>query len=353
MDYYSRKHKEEYKQLIESYGVPEKYWSDAGAVKDFFDAFRLYGMPAKYYFELDFYNLKSKEERNDFVPPGRLVSIWKGVNNGPSRKTLDDKATFMKSFSKYINRDWLYVPDASFDEFFQFIKKHSAIMAKKNTGAGGFGISRFNNAIKTDEELKALYEEYIKEDILLEEEISQSGILHDINPSSVNCVRVCTLRVKDKVEVFQCFLKIGAPGACVDNIRQGGAFATINPETGVVNSVSYGELCSDKKKELLSGIDVLGMEIPYWKEVKNLVTEASVFVKDMLYVSWDVAIDESGKLYLIEGNTCGNTMWLKRGGEWQKIRKALIKSHKYLRFLLTYNIVLKLHTKELLEYSDL
>ena len=155
-NFYQKKHHEEYVELMNSYGAPKEYTTDPLIEKDFFEAFRLYGLPAKYYIELDLFNLKDKRERNKLVPPGRPVSIWKGINSTRSQKVLDNKAMFMERFSAFLHRDWLYVPHASYEEFTAFCNRNPRIIAKSNTGAGGFGIHRFDPSESND--LRSVYQ---------------------------------------------------------------------------------------------------------------------------------------------------------------------------------------------------
>ena len=350
---YARVHDRQYKNLMEEVGAPEYYINDPKVKEDYFDNLAKYGFPVKYYKELDFYEMADEARRDSYVAPGKLMAMWYGVNCGPSKKIFDNKVVYMKTFSKYLGRDWLYAPEASFEQFIDFCKRNPKMIVKHANGCGGKGIHVFEYKGQTNEDLKSVYERYKEDDCLIEEFIQQKGILHDLNPDSVNCVRICTMRFKDHVEIFQTFIKMGNGHVCVDNAGQGGIFAPIDKDTGIVNRIPYGTLWSEWPIHPVSGIEVKGIKIPCWEQVKELVLKASEEVPDLIYVSWDVAISEDGKLYLIEGNSCGDGMWLKEGGEWPVYMRAIKSNHKYLKYKLVYNYIIKFHTMEIMQYMDL
>ncbi len=350
---YARVHAGDYQWLMEQVDAPEHYKTDERVKEDYFKSLSLYGFPVKYYKELGFYEIKDEARRDSYVPPAKLMSMWLGVNSGPSRKLLDNKVACMETFSEFLNRAWIYVPRVSYEEFAEFCKRYPKMLVKRGTGSGGKGIHVFEYTGQGEKELKKLYRENVENDSLIEEFINQIGITHDLNPDSVNCVRICTMRFKDHVEIFQCFLKMGRGNVCVDNAGQGGIFAPIDVNTGIITRDAYGPIWSEFPVHPISGIKIKGIQIPHWNEVKDLVIKASEKVKDLVYVSWDVAVSDDGKLYLIEGNSCGDGMWLKEGGEWPVYKRAIRDHHKTLQYKLVYNYILKCHTQELMSYMDL
>lgn len=354
MKHYEKTHADKYVSLMKEVDAPDYYINDPEVRRDYFQCLGKYGLPVKYYKELEFYEMRDDEARRDsYVFPGKLMSTWYGVNSGPSRKILDDKLDFMKVFSDYINREWLYVKEASFKEFKSFMTKHGKVIVKHTTGSGGKGIHLFEYNNQSEEDLKKTYDEYYGDDSILEELIVQKGILHDLNPDSVNCVRICTMRFKDHVEIFQCFLKMGKGKVCVDNASQGGLFAPIDIETGVISRVPYGCLWSEYPIHPVSGIEVKGIQIPCWDKVKQTVLQASEKVPDLIYVSWDVAISDDGQIYIVEGNSCGDGMWLKEGGDWPRFVRAMKSRGVYLKYRLTYNYAIKYRADEVMSYMFL
>ena len=339
--YYAKKHDDEYRSLMDEFGAPE-YYKSPEVKKDYFKSLALYGLPVRCYKEFGFYEIKNKKQRNSFVGYMRLMAIWNSFNHGPSRKILDDKVACLKVLSEYVFRDWIYVPEVSFEMFKEFCLKHPKMLVKKRYGYGGQGIHVFKNDDLTENELKQAYDKYVKEDSLIEEYINQTGILHDLNPDSVNSIRICTMRFRDHTEVFQSFLKIGRGNVCVDNISSGGMLAPIDIDTGIITGNPYDDVRVECSVHPVSGIKAKGIQIPYWNDVKRLVIQASEEVKDLLYVSWDVAVCDDGRIYIIEANSCGSGMLHKDCGEWDVFERAIKDNHKLLRYKLAYNYALKM-----------
>lgn len=351
LEYYANKHDDEYKRLMDEVGAPE-YYKTREVKRDYFKSLAYYGFPVKHYKEFGFYEIKDKKVRESFLAPLKLMSLWQGVNCGESRGILDNKVKFLECFSEYLGRDWIYAPDSTYQDFKEFCLKHHKMLVKKPYGSGGEGIHLFNYDDHTDGELEVVYKDLVDQDALIEEFVNQTGLLHEINPSSVNCIRICTMRFKDHVEVFQCFLKVGVGDVCVDNTCQGGIIAPVDADTGIVNGVPKNKEWSEFKIHPVSGIKVEGIQIPYWEEIKRVVIEASEKVKDIIYVSWDVAVSDDGKIYLIEGNSCGYAMVLKEGGEWPVFERAMKEHHKILHYKYAYNYLLKMRIRNIMAIMD-
>jgi hypothetical protein len=89
----------------------------------------------------------------------------------------------------------------------------------------------------------------------------------------------------------------------VDNMASGNLAAPINVDTGLVSGPAvYSDIT---KKECyahpITGVNIVGFQIPFWKEVLNLVSEAAQYDTRNRSIGWDVAITNSGP-GLIEGN---------------------------------------------------
>lgn len=349
--YCEKKYSDTYYALMEEVEAPEKYKNDPAVKRDYFECLGKYGLPVRYYKEMGFYEIKDKKQRDSYVVPGKLISTWKGINFGPSRECLDDKITYLKTFSEFINREWMDAATVSFEEFENFCKRHPKMIVKRINGHGGVGTHIFEYNNQSEEELKNSYKEYADNGCVLEEYIYQKGILHDLNPATVNCCRVCTMRFKDHVEIFQCYVTMGSrTDVCVDNAYKGGLFAPIDVETGKVLRDPVDDLWHPYPEHPVSGVRLKGVTVPYWDKVKETVLKAADKVSDIIYISWDVCVSEDGSIYLIEGNSCGDGMWLKDGGEWDTYKRAMSSNHITWKYKLAYNDMIKNHLLELMYY---
>ena len=240
--------------------------------------------------------------------------------------------------------------NVSYPEFKAFCECHSKMIVKRAKSFGGKGTFVFEYCPDKENELRGLYDECHGKECVIEEYINQKGFLHDLNPSSVNCCRVCTMRTKDDVKIFQCFATMGIGNMCVDNASAGGLFAPIDVETGVIKDDPVDELWHPFHEHPVSGMVLKGRTVPHWDKVKETVLKAADTIPDILYVSWDVAVSEDGTIYLVEGNSCGDGMWERDGGEWPVIRDAIKSRGLWLKYCLTYNFIVKYHIKELMSY---
>ena len=350
LKYYAKKHDDLYRQLMIDVEAPEEYLNNPAVKEDYFKCLQRYGLPVRYYKELRFFDITDKKQRDSFVGPGKLYATWYGVNSGPSRPKLDDKITYLKTFKDFINREWLEMKDVSFQDFKAFCQRNPKMIVKNPKGYGGRGTHVFKYDNQSDEELKATYNQYVESEVVIESYINQKGFMHDVNPSSVNGCRVCTMRFKDHVEIFQCYATMGNGDVCVDNAYEGGLFTPIDVETGEILRDPCDELWHAHPQHPVSGVAMKGRIIPYWDKVKETVLKAADLVPDILYISWDVTVSEEGNIYLIEGNSCGDGMWLREGGEWPVYARAFRDNGVMYKYKLAYNYILKFHIQELMSY---
>ena len=223
------------------------------------------------------------------------------MNDVSFRYMLDDKTVFNTMFSDMLKREWLDLRTVDEEAFSDFIYRHKVFFAKPINLFGGKGIIRISTADISDisEVYRTLKEEH---KYCIEEEIIQHSKMNLLSKSSVNSLRITTLFVKDTVNVIYSLVRIGASDSYVDNISSGGMYCPVD-ENGFITAEAF---CDSKieyfKVHPKTKTEFVGFEIPYYKQAISLVIAASLRVKELKYIGWDVAITESGPV-LIEGNT--------------------------------------------------
>ena len=348
--YYSKKHDADYKDLMRKVEAPDHYINDPAVKKDYFKSLCKDGLPIRFYSDMGFYEIKDKKQRNSYVGPGKLMAFWYGVNHGRSQEILDDKVQCLKFFADYVNREWLDMRDTSFEAFADFCKRHPRMRVKNPKGYGGKGTHIFEYDRQSEDELKTVYSEYVNAGSVIEEAIQQRGFMHDVNPMSVNTYRICTMRVGKHLELFQCYVNMGSNSACVDNGYSGGLFSPVDVETGVVLRDPVDIEWVPYHEHPVSGIVMKGKTLPYWDKAKQLALTVSEMVPDLYYLSLDIAVNDDGTLYLIEGNSCGDGFWCKDFGEWPVYEKVLRNPWLRLKYRLKYNELIKFHLESFWEY---
>lgn len=237
----------------------------------------------------------------------RKTMLTRGINNKFVKKLnekeywhiFDNKNEFNETFSKFINRDWIYPVSKKREETFEFFKKHNVIFAKPNNGQCGKGIEKINVSEWNAEEL---YNHLVENKLeLLEEPIKQHEDMNKLNPSSVNTTRIVTVMNENRdVTILATFSRIGN-GKVVDNFNSGGMTAKVDRDTGIIVEEAVNKLGEVYEKHPISQTIIKGFQIPCWKEAREMVIEAAKLSPHVRYVGWDVAMTVDGPT-LVEGN---------------------------------------------------
>lgn len=253
------------------------------------------------YMIFGFYNLSTGEQKK-YLTDVEATRLMRPYNND-SEPYLKSKATFLKNFTRFIHRGWLYVPKASYEEFCDFLHKYRTIALKPQYSSWGIGFFKLTEEEFTSkEDPKEFYQKLCEGRYLAEEFVQSCKELAAFHPSSLNTLRVITFRNGDRFEVFGGGLRVGNNGLCVDNAHGGGIFCEIDPESGKIITDGLDEYSNSYVTHPMTGVPFKGMQIPRWKEVVELCKEASKELPCLRVVGWDVAILEDGTLELIEGN---------------------------------------------------
>lgn len=250
------------------------------------------------YFTFKFYE-KNHKERDSYLTTGRSYEFYTKLNNAKWIYCFRNKANFNEIFQEFIRRDFIFLKNCTVDRFIEWIKDKECIMAKPNEGVAGRGIEKI--CVKNHN----LHELYLylkrKKLELIEDFIKQHDEMNRMNPSSVNTIRIITVRWQGCTEIIAAILRIGI-GKHVDNFSAGGIAAPIDIITGEI----YRPAIS--KKELMTyeyhpetKCRIKGFKIPCWNEAVRIAREASKIVPEVRTVGWDIAITKNGA-ELIEGN---------------------------------------------------
>lgn len=279
--------------------------------RDFIRCERKYGIAAEEYTALAIQDC-NENERNRIVSRWRQFHIVFSLNPAEERWRIDDKKQFIKTFRNYIGRESLDVAGGTKEEFFSFVKRHTRFLAKPTDGMSGKGIYAVDCTGKSEAELETLHKELAQCHMLAEQFIVQTGILHQINPSSVNTVRIATLYDGQNPTIAFAFMRTGCGSSLVDNLHAGGIVWPVNHHTGIVSGRGYQTSGEEFEAHPTTGIRVMGMQIPKWQEAVDIVKEAAMLVPELRFISWDVVISDD-RISLIEANS--------NGGFWRPYEK--------------------------------
>lgn len=134
--------------------------------------------------------------------------------------------------------------------------------------------------------------------------VEQHRSLAALNPSSVNTIRINTLRTGDSVESHVATMRIGRLGRIVDNAAAGGLCVKVDMESGRLGR--YARMkppISTRQFEHHpdTGVAFGSIVVPFWAEVKELVRRGARAMAPLRSLGWDIAVTPNGPM-VIETN---------------------------------------------------
>ena len=263
---------------------------------DAFCAWIVYGVTPNEYVGWRFYS-KSRMERKTFYTARHTRKYEKAFNDSAYYDTFWRKELFNAAFTDFIERDWLYTPDANESDIECFLKTHDKVIVKPTNLSAGRGIHIYSG--ESVKELKL-------GGVLLEDCIKQCRELSSLNDSSVNTIRVYTVVDKgQKPQILSASIRVGGVGSTTDNFHAGGVGYPIDIEHGCVCAAGADMMGSRYLYHPKSNVKVIGFDIPRWRELKEYVYRACLKYPTARLIAWDVAITETG-FDMVEGNYDGD-----------------------------------------------
>ena len=254
---------------------------------------------SEYEYGFEYWRL-SEEQRNEFISCSEMQCIYRKMIPSGVRRAFMNKDLFLNLFHDFVFRDWIDVRKSSFDEFQSMVTKYDCI-AKPLNGTRGAGIFRINKLMK-DDSLHNIYQDCRTKNILLEQRIHAHPDLEAFHPASLNTVRVVTISNGQSCCIFGAVLRMGIGDSFIDNTHSGGIYASINPQSGLVDSDGIDSKGNRYDSHPDSGIFIKGFQVPFWENVIAACKKASHVIPNTVFAGWDLCILEDGRIELIEGN---------------------------------------------------
>lgn len=269
-----------------------------GLLFDTYSSVFRYGIGLTDYLNYEFYK-KDNKERKCYAGIKIQDTFYETVSPSEFKKRYTIKHDFLEDFKDYTKRDFVVPEKCSFDEFKVFMDKHDVFMSKPYDGLGGADVLKVYR--KDIKDVKEYYESLKSNLVFLEELVVQHDDINKLCPTSCNTIRIMTFNNKGNAEILWAGLRIGNGINSVDNFHAGGMATEIDLESGKLLYNALDKDLVEFDKHPTTKVKIQGFEIPYFKEVKEMVKEASLRSDKILVVGWDVAITPDGPL-IIEGN---------------------------------------------------
>lgn len=264
---------------------------------------RYYRIVWSQYFLFNFEKLNRKG-RSEFIGEDEKRELTNDLHIGNDAwKFFSDKYLAYEKFKNFYKREVVCIQnDTDYHKFCEFTHRYRRFMIKAIDKAAGEGIYIINQDNEpVDQEV--LFSKIMKlVPCVLEEYIYQDNELAKFHPNSVNTIRFATFLKDDEIVKMFALFRMGCGGSHVDNAGAGGIVAAVDLDTGIIKTMGYRE---DNMTRYLnhpdSGEQILGAQIPRWKELIELVEELAEVVPEQKYVGWDLALTNNGWI-MVEGN---------------------------------------------------
>lgn len=242
----------------------------------------------------EMYNM-NRFERSTVITRGINNEIINKYNDPQYMKIFNDKIKFNERFNEYLKRDWLELTGDNLDEFEKFCEKHLEFIAKPTKESCGKGVELITVG---KQDCKKIYKKLFKtKRILVEEVVKQCSELSKLHPTSINTLRVVTL----KGMVVTALLRIGNNGNHVDNFNHEGLCVPIDIEDGKIKYPAIDKKGNLYERHPSTEEEIIGFVVPRWDEVKEFCERAALEVPQVGYVGWDVCVTNDD-ICFIEAN---------------------------------------------------
>lgn len=178
------------------------------------------------------------------------------------------------------------------------------LIIKPSHGPGcGFGVSMIETA-SLDEKSLCDFKNKLRNNFLFQIPIRQSKQLSELNRSSVNILRVNSLRLDGEIITLNTTIRFGIEGSCTDVGRDSNGEEVLNllgvDKTGHLMDKVYHYDGSSTPVEQYG--KEAGTELVGYDKVIALSIEAHKRLHHFDFVGFDITIDENGNPVIIEAN---------------------------------------------------
>lgn len=262
-----------------------------------------FGWDPKEYFLYHFESL-SKADRTDLVPITRWTEFLSSTFPNSSTTLVSNKWVGYLNFKEfYLRKVFRLQPESEksansqYDDFVSCFaagdQLPKSLIAKPLGLCSGLGVRILDIEEYADVmSFKQVLQEY-SDGAVVEELIDQDPRLAQFHPSSVNTIRINTIRFSDEVYPFLPLFRMGRGDLVVDNFHGGGIGAVVDFQTGRLGMAETLELeCFECHPD--TGVKVLGFEIPQWQELLQLTQKAALKFEVGTVIGWDFALTPKG-----------------------------------------------------------
>ena len=225
--------------------------------------------------------------------------------------------------------------DATIDALLQEVAE-PRLFVKRNVGGEATGVDIFSRRADGTllHHLTPVSASYIRQQfqgshLFFERQIHQPNYIRELNPDTVNTIRVLAARHHDEVVIYSATLRVGRQGNYVDNAARGGLTIAINTTDG--SFANHGLRMYDPQQYSThpdTGHAFAGRRILEWDAVVALVQKTLRALPLRHSLGFDIAITDDGPV-IVEINT-GAGMFLSQAGRPRGLGKEFVRQQQQL-----------------------
>jgi len=244
---------------------------------------------------------KSHNERKQYFTRREYYRLIKSFDYETFTRLAEKQNQYVE-YANFVNRKWMIAnAKTSLTQIAQFVDTVGQSIAKPISSDCGKGVEKIRKG--DNEKIKHLHES-IKDGVyLLEECLENCTPIKEINPSSLNTLRITyVLRQDGTPHIFSAMLRTGISKAkVVDNWGAGGILMNVNIETGTIDTPGYDESGKQYNHHPISNIELVGFKIPQFEKAIEFSKEVASVNPKVIFGGLDLAITDDG-IKLVEIN---------------------------------------------------
>jgi len=183
------------------------------------------------------------------------------------------------------------------------LAKRKEVIVKPSQESGSGRNIHFYDTTLDAEELRSLLKGNDEKNLIVQDIVKQHYELAKMHPSSLNTVRIYTIMLQDGVHVLNASLKMGANNSRIDNVSADSGIIAGIKENGELMDCAYFDMTSGRTTDRHpGGMPLSEIHVPALDKMIETVKKAAQYTGNFQLVGWDLSVDETGDVVLIEAN---------------------------------------------------
>ena len=201
----------------------------------------------------------------------------------------------------------------SLEQADELLQSDMSVVIKPTVGSSsGEGVEIFDKASDIGKSTRELMDKY-SDNFIVQKKIIPSPELARIYDKAINTIRITTYACGGNVYHCPISLRVGSGGRNVDNIHAGGLGIIVNDDGSLAEEayrLGYGDKTDKFTAHPDSGTVFKDCKLSFMPNLISVAHSLHGCFPGIGVISWDITVDESNRLTIIEANLAGQGIWL-------------------------------------------